>query len=279
MVLRRLHRARQAPARGRRRRPRRRPTRACLTALSVHAAAVRAVPAVRDRRSVVVVAATGRCIARPGRPRRRASPAAGATRPTSTAVRHASEITATIRAERSLAEARVRRARPGACWLPAAERQPSWRAIERDVLAGNNVVAADVTFAPRSIRGRDRAPRRQCLSRSIRRSYRDLVRQALAEDVGAGRHHDAGDRPGGGTTATRHVPRQARLRRRRPRRGARGVPRRSIRSSSFSASTHDGDVCAAGRRDRARERPGGLAARRPSAPRSTSCSTSRASRR
>ena len=30
----------------------------------------------------------------------------------------------------------------------SAEHQPSWSAIERDVLAGNNVVAADVTFAP-----------------------------------------------------------------------------------------------------------------------------------
>ena len=73
--------------------------------------------------------------------------AAAPNRRTSRPSRHASEITAKIRAERSSKNlgfgVPVR-----AVLALSAEHQPSWSAIERDVLAGNNVVAADVTFAP-----------------------------------------------------------------------------------------------------------------------------------
>jgi valyl-tRNA synthetase len=63
------------------------------------------------------------------------------------AARHASEITAKIRAERSSKNLGFGVAVRAVLAL-SAEHQPSWSAIERDVLAGNNVVAADVTFAP-----------------------------------------------------------------------------------------------------------------------------------
>ncbi len=61
------------------------------------------------------------------------------------AVRHASEITAKIRAERSSKNLGFGVAVRATLALPA-EHEPLWPAISRDVLAGNNVVSADVRF-------------------------------------------------------------------------------------------------------------------------------------
>ena len=65
-----------------------------------------------------------------------------------TAARHASEITAKIRAERSSKNLGFGVALRAELALTADHRQ-FWNGIERDVLAGNNVVAADVRFGER----------------------------------------------------------------------------------------------------------------------------------
>jgi valyl-tRNA synthetase len=63
------------------------------------------------------------------------------------ALRQASEITAKIRAERSSKNLGFGVAVRATLALPA-DHEPLWPVISRDVLAGNNVIAADVRFVP-----------------------------------------------------------------------------------------------------------------------------------
>ena len=119
------------------------------------AAAVRAVPAVRHRRGLVVVAGGSVHRARVA-DGRRAHGAARRTAESADVAARASGVGDHREDPRRAvgAEARLRRARPRRAGAVAPSIRPSGASIERDVLAGNNVVAADVDV------------RRRCDSRS-----------------------------------------------------------------------------------------------------------------